>query len=72
MITDKFAKPSGMVPFILRTVRLRIPADAMPGRDMPATEEPLPAALEINKVSGDALARQTRRTYVERETTDDD
>jgi hypothetical protein len=57
-------------PFVLRTTRPSAETAETPGRDVPATEDFLPSALESD-ASGYVSARATRITEVNRETTDD-
>jgi hypothetical protein len=58
------------VPFVLQTAQLSVVTDAAPGRDVPTSEDPLPAAVTVDS-TGYALERKTRLTAVEAETLDD-
>ena len=58
------------LPFVLRDAQSLAPTAEVSGRDFLASEDPLPAVLEIN-ADGFAIARKTRFTEVHSETTDD-
>jgi hypothetical protein len=58
------------LPFVLHAAQLNPARGETPGRDVPTSEDPLPAALEID-AGGYVLARETRLTQVRHETTDD-
>lgn len=58
------------LPFVLRAIKTTDVRDAIAYRDVPTSEEPLPATVEITDV-GFVLARDTRVTRVAPETTDD-
>lgn len=58
------------MPFVLRAMQVSRGADEVGARDVPTSEEPLPAVMEIS-AQGHLLARDTRLTKVAPETTDD-
>jgi hypothetical protein len=59
------------IPFVYRLAKMTSTALGPFEKDIPTIEEWLPAVL-VTKAGGFASARQTRYTYVNRETTDDD
>lgn len=59
-----------ILPFIFRATRLSDGTAGVFPKDIPATDDPLPAALEICS-QGNVLSNETRLTEVRRETTDD-
>ena len=71
MTTNGSAKnwPGGKLPFVVRGLS-RATVGQQSFRDTPTTEEPLPPALETDQASH-LLARETRITKVQQETTDD-
>ncbi|MBZ5551073.1 MAG: hypothetical protein LAO21_00020 [Acidobacteriia bacterium] len=71
MTTKGSAKnwPGGKLPFVVRGLS-RETAGQQAFRDIPTTEEPLPPALETDQANH-LLARYTRITKVQQETTDD-
>lgn len=68
MITD--VKNLQSVPFLLRVAGSYTVIDSLPGKDLPTTQDNLPAVLESDS-AGHVLARETYCTDVKRETTDD-
>lgn len=58
------------LPFVLRTALPLVETVESPGRDVPASEDHLPAVLEIG-TSGYVSARTTHITRVGRETMDE-
>ena len=70
MITDKSTGSMLAVPLVLHIGRFFPVTDATPGRDLPASQDPLPAALG-NDAAGYVLSRETRVTEVRRETTEE-
>ncbi len=58
------------LPFVLRASQLSSATEEAPGRDELTSEDPLPAALEID-AAGYILGFDTKLTEVRRETTDD-
>jgi hypothetical protein len=57
------------LPFVLQTAQLPAVTDAVPGRDVPTSEDPLPAAITID-TTGYVLERTKRKTEVKGETLD--
>lgn len=58
------------LPFVLLNSEPSPETKEGPGRDVPTSEDPLPAVVETDG-DGFILARETRITEVKRETTDD-
>jgi hypothetical protein len=71
MTTEDSEKSRPTIPLVCRFAEVASAALGRFERDVPAIEERLPAVLATD-AAGHALARQTRRTYFERETTDDE
>lgn len=58
------------LPFVFHNNRTSTISDPSNWRDAPTTEEPLPPTVGVD-ASGCTVARGTRYTFVDRETTDD-
>jgi len=58
------------LPFVLQRGQLSAVVGAGLGRDVPTSEDPLPATVSID-ATGYASERMTRKTAVAPETTDD-
>lgn len=71
MITERAANIRPTIPLVWRFAKATSAGSRPFERDFPTIEERLPAVLATD-AAGHALLRQTRRTFVDRETTDDD
>jgi hypothetical protein len=58
------------IPFILHAAKLRERTGTAFSGGIPTSEEPLPAIVETG-LPGYVLSRETRVTFIQRETTDD-
>lgn len=70
MGTEKSAKEMFTVPFVFHVAKLFALSDAMPGADLPTTQDQLPSVVESD-AAGYVLTGGTRLTAVLHETTDD-
>jgi hypothetical protein len=70
MTTEASPNIRSAVPFVCRFAQTSSSKEEPIGRDVLANEDPLPAVLGV-AATGHVLARQTHRTFVDHETTDD-
>lgn len=70
MITEKLRCRAPVVPILLHIGQFFPVTDGRFGRDLPTSQDPLPAALG-HDADGYILSRETYVTDVKRETTDD-